>query len=255
MLFINYQRELDSHMMKNTEWGAVAYLQHSAYGSATSVRINNNSDFITGYQANNEPTCGNTGTNEECNQYCNDRSCNTAYPNSVLSSTTNNITGIYDMSGGSFEYVMSASVNIDGKVLSGQNSMYNSGFNGIFGCPTCDNDTSGLTELTTGYDWPDPKYYDMYSYSDSYLSFYRRILGDATGEMGPFFMVDSSNLPMNSWYSNQGRFIFETSPIFYRSLQYNRGSDAGMFSFTYGWGYANTADGFRLVLSPIDVTT
>ena len=40
----NYQRNLDSHMMKNTEWGVVAYLQHSAYGSSTSIRINNNSD-------------------------------------------------------------------------------------------------------------------------------------------------------------------------------------------------------------------
>src|SRR5699024_208274 len=25
----DYKRDLDSHMMKNTEWGAVAYLQHS----------------------------------------------------------------------------------------------------------------------------------------------------------------------------------------------------------------------------------
>ena len=96
----DYQRDLDSHMMKNTEWGAVAYLQHSIYGSATSVRINNNSDYITGYAANNEPTCGYTATNEECNRYCNDGTCNTAYPNSVLASTTGNITGIYDMSGG-----------------------------------------------------------------------------------------------------------------------------------------------------------
>ncbi len=247
----NYQRNLDSHMMKNTEWGAVAYLQHSAYGSATSVRINNNSDFLTGYQANNEPTCGNTGTNEECNRYCNDNSCNTAYPSSSLASTTNNITGIFDMNGGSFEYMMNASVNLDGKLLSGRNSMYNSGFNGKFSCPTCAGDTSGLTELTDGYDWPISKYYDMYSYSNSNLNFDQRILGDATGEMGPFFITNSSNMYMNSWYLNQGRFISETSPTFYRSLQYNRGTDAGIFSFTYGWGYANTADSFRIILTPL----
>ena len=54
----NYKRELDSHMLKNTEWGAVAYLQHSAYGSTSGVRLNNHSDYITGYQANAEPTCG-----------------------------------------------------------------------------------------------------------------------------------------------------------------------------------------------------
>ena len=86
-------------MMKNTEWGAVAYLSYSAYGIQDKVRINNNSLSITGYAANNEPTCGNTGTNEECNRYCNDGTCNTAYPNSVLASTTGNIAGVFDMAG------------------------------------------------------------------------------------------------------------------------------------------------------------
>ena len=28
----NYKRDLESHMMKNTEWGAVAYLTQSKYG-------------------------------------------------------------------------------------------------------------------------------------------------------------------------------------------------------------------------------
>ena len=37
----DYNRELDSHMMKNTEWGAVAYLSHSKYGNIASLRINN----------------------------------------------------------------------------------------------------------------------------------------------------------------------------------------------------------------------
>ena len=44
---------LNSHMMKNMEWGAVAYLTNSKYGRCTSgicseVRINNNSNYITG---------------------------------------------------------------------------------------------------------------------------------------------------------------------------------------------------------------
>ena len=47
----NYQRGNDSHMMKNTEWGAVAYLSHSKYGINTEVRINNNSSYLTGYAA------------------------------------------------------------------------------------------------------------------------------------------------------------------------------------------------------------
>ena len=64
----DYLRSLDSHMMKNTEWGAVVYLQHSAYGSATSVRINNNSAYITGYSATVEPTKGSTASSEDGNR-------------------------------------------------------------------------------------------------------------------------------------------------------------------------------------------
>ena len=86
-------------------------------------------------------------------------------PNSILASTTGNITGIYDMSGGTWEYVMGVILDENGNPMSGKNSIYNSGFNGTFGCPTCDNDTSGLTELTNGYSWPDSRYYDTYVYA------------------------------------------------------------------------------------------
>ena len=80
----NYQRELDSHLLKNTEWGAVAYLSHSAYGISASIRINNHSDNITGYAATDEPTCGSADQEiKDCNSICNDESCNVAYPNSA----------------------------------------------------------------------------------------------------------------------------------------------------------------------------
>ena len=62
----HYESTLNSHMMKNTEWGAVAYLQQSQYESHTSVRINNNSDYLTGYAARQEPTIGHTLTNISC---------------------------------------------------------------------------------------------------------------------------------------------------------------------------------------------
>ena len=213
----DYKRDLESHMMKNTEWGAVAYLQHSAYGSQKSVRINNNSSYITGYQANVEPTCGYTASNEECNRYCNDGSCNTAYPNSVLASTTGNISGIYDMSGGAWEYVMGVMVDQNGKPMSGRNSLYNSGFNGTFGCPTCDSDTSKLTSLTGGYDFPDSKYYDTYAYATVDEQFQRRILGDATGEMGPFASATylTTIRQIGSWYVDNAYFVWSGTRGFY----------------------------------------
>ena len=250
----DYKRNLESHMMKNTEWGAVAYLQHSAYGSQTSVRLNNNSSYITGYTANKEPTCGYTETNEECNKYCNDGSCNTAYPNKTtdgqLSSTTNNISGIFDMSGGTWEYVMGVLLDQNGKPMSGRNSKYNSGFNGTFGCPTCDSDTSGLTSLTNGYEWPEKKYYDTYAYSTTNQQYIRRILGDATGEIGPFetktYLTQTRQI--GSWYTGSAHFVYSSSPWFVRGGNRNYGLDAGAFAFSVEYGRLESWISFRVVL-------
>ena len=70
-------------MMKNMEWGAVAYLKQSKYGlGTTDIAINDNSSFYTG-----------GGTSD-------------AYKTNVAQSTTGNIYGVYDMSGGAVESVM-----------------------------------------------------------------------------------------------------------------------------------------------------
>ena len=91
--------EVDTHMSKNNEWGAVAYLTQSIYGRCTSstscaeIGINNNSSYITGYGA---PAGSATSVT------------NGTY-NTTLgkdASTTGNIYGIYDMSGGAIDYVM-----------------------------------------------------------------------------------------------------------------------------------------------------
>ena len=91
--------EVDTHMSKNNEWGAVAYLTQSIYGRCTSsttcteIGINNKQGYITGYGA---PAGSDTSVT------------NGTYNTSLGkdASTTKNIYGIYDMSGGSFEYVM-----------------------------------------------------------------------------------------------------------------------------------------------------
>ena len=73
----------DSHMMKNMEWGAVAYLKQSKYGlGTTDIEVNTDLDhYYTG---------GGTGN---------------AYKTNISQSTTGNIYGVY-VSGGAFEYVM-----------------------------------------------------------------------------------------------------------------------------------------------------
>ena len=97
--------EVDTHMSKNSEWGAVAYLTQSIYGrcsnstSCTEIGINNNASYITGYGA---PARSDYSTSKG------------AYDTTLGkdASTTKNIYGIYDMSGGSFEYVMGVYNNI-----------------------------------------------------------------------------------------------------------------------------------------------
>ena len=248
----DYQRDLDSHMMKNTEWGAVAYLEHSTYGSSTSVRINNNSSYITGYQANEEPTCGYTETNEECNRYCNDNTCNTAYPNSTLASSTNNITGIYDLSGGSWEHVMAVMLDEEGNPMSGRNSIYNSGFNGTLGCPTCDNDTSGLTEITNGYEWPEEKYYDTYIYNTSIYVYLQRILGDASDESGPFGTIYyyDKRRSIGSWYMENAHSLALNGAWVIRGGSSFYGKDGGIFAFGNNNPILIPYTSFRLILTP-----
>ena len=81
-----------SHMLKNSEWGAVAYLSASKYGAG----VNN-------VQLNNSYGSGETGRGPSGGAY------NTA--DGQKASTTNNIYGVYDMAGGAWEYVMGSCTN------------------------------------------------------------------------------------------------------------------------------------------------
>ena len=237
----NYKRELDSHTMKNTEWGAVAYLSHSAYGIQDSIRLNNNVDYVTGYQAHNEPTCGYTGANEECNRYCNDNTCNTAYPNSDLASTTGNITGIFDMSGGSWEYVMAVMQNQTGTLFSGYNEQYFSGFSGPL--------TTSST-IINGLNFPEEQYYDIYNYNMQESHYNDRILGDASGEIGPFYGTTAgSQYSMSSWYNDVAEFP-ASFPWGRRSGGHKFGTQAGIFNTYHGGGHENVDSSFRIILTP-----
>ena len=60
---LNYNKTLNSHMMKNDEWGAVAYLSKSKYGKQNEeVWINNSSSYITGSAGNSASAGTDAGT-------------------------------------------------------------------------------------------------------------------------------------------------------------------------------------------------
>lgn len=78
-----FGNSIDTHLIKNSEWGAVAYLAQSKYGlcmTGTCKELaNNGTTYITG------------GSN---------------YLTNTIQSTTQNVYGIYDLNGGVEEFVM-----------------------------------------------------------------------------------------------------------------------------------------------------
>ena len=235
----DYKRDLDSHMMKNTEWGSVAYLQHSKYGSQSSVRINNNSSYITGYAGTTEPTLGyNNGISINGNRIESTTlgvdgtyTVNYLNQNSVVASTTNNYSGIYDMSGGAWEYVMG----------------YTTGAETL-------GSSSGITNLYSNFfsDSSYSKYWDKYT-STVITDYNNRILGDATGEMGPFGIEkDPDEVIRNksSWYKDFSNFSNSIYSWFERSGSWYSGNVSGEFSFYGNNGDVDASFSYRIVLVP-----
>ena len=195
----------DSHMLKNMEWGAIAYLTNSKYGrcinnTCTEVTVNNSDDYITG-NASDEIT-----TSSGNNDY------NTL--RGQLASTTGNIYGVYDMSGGASEYVM-------GNMSSASGSYTYYASNG------------GSNYIHSGNE----KYIDMYarySIKNDQTSYNRSRLGDATGET-------------KGWYSDSAEFVANTDPWFYRG-GYSAGTTSGTFTMRGMNGNISTSISSRAVL-------
>ena len=179
--------EVDTHMSKNNEWGAVAYLTQSIYGrctsstSCTEIGINNNDSYITGYGA---PAGSNSSVT------------NGTYNTSLGkdASTTNNIYGIYDMSGGVFEYVM----GVYNKTISGSGfiSLPDAKYYNLYA------ETSYIGHaLTETQNW----YSDDATFIDARIPWFRR--GGAWSDSsyaGVFYFSHDSG---NASYGNSSRFV------------------------------------------------
>ena len=107
--------KLSSHMVNSNDWGAATYLSASKYGAGyNGVQINSqnqsqsNSYSVTGCgpQASGNTSTYNNGGTLGTQQACSSSDPQRAYNGTLgqLASTTNNPTGIYDMSGGAWEY-------------------------------------------------------------------------------------------------------------------------------------------------------
>ena len=203
---------MDTHMMKNSEWGAVAYLSQSKYGKygnsdyvgvKKEVYQNKSSSYITG-SSNGTPSQNTANT--QCTYDDTTNNCG------VGASTTGNIYGVYDMSGGTMEYVMG---------VAEYNYM----------------DTPGFIIPS---EMIDPKYYDIYMEPpvecngemcccESKACNNEVCFGHAMSET-----CGSSN--DHGWYSDFISMVDEDFPWFIRGGNYNNGTDAGIFAHYAGIG-------------------
>ena len=201
---------LNSHMAKNSEWGATVYLAHSKYGTnKQKVEQNKNSSFYTG------------GTNivEEI------------YTTNKAQSTTHNATGVYDLNGGAWER-MASYVN---------NGNENLGTNG----GTIAGDLYGTTEEERK---ASTKYKTVYSSENNQSKDYqlagKKNKGDAVYETS----VSNAN-GTGSWFDASSHFPGDVSPFFYRGGG-SYGPAAGIFSLSCHHGEPHSGDSFRPVLAP-----
>ena len=237
----NDNNNIDIHMMKNNEWGVVAYLSHSKYGINSEIYKNNSSGYYTGRSGGNVSgktsvssvytNISSTDQNNEYGYYTYDGyllnyNTNTKSQTKDLSkvaSSTGNIYGIYDISGGSNEYVMGVMVSSDGK----------------FNVASAGNWNASLMPLS--------KYYNSYSYdvssnSTKYSTFTRGNLGDATIE------VLASSSDRKSWYDDLASFVASDRPWITRGSYYNDLVAPGAFYYHTGPGSHNDSVSTRSCL-------
>ncbi len=223
---------VDTHMMKNMEWGAIAFLTNSIYGrynaastciaSGCEVWINN---INTGSTGSNGPSItGCSGSSTSAGVSSSKTACASGYDwknKGVNASTTGNQYGIYDMSGGAWEYVMGVQKDSSGNV-----QVASSGFS-----------TSSL---------PDSKYYDLYDYQAADgVGYTRYHLGDATREI----LKNTSSHGGNAWWSDYSYNIYSSYPWVHRGGSYSDGTYAGVFTFSWTNAGGTTHSSFRSVLT------
>ena len=211
---------IDTHLIKNTEWGTVSYLSSSIYGKTGQVWINPDNTHLT----------GRAGTSEDATETA------TTYPydNStygINASTTGNVYGIYDMSGGSWEY-SAAYLN---------------------------NGNSSLTTYGSSLLSADNKYKEVYSVgsTDGRGENYE---ANSTKKGDAVYETSSTvtEIPYNfSWYGDHSSMPYSVSPFFVRGGVYNieiatNITNSGMFAFSRNNGDVHADLGFRPVIAISD---
>ena len=228
----------DSHLMKNSEWGAVAYLAQSQYGlNGTNIYINNanlrNSQTsayaITGCAGETEDATEvevkiDTVTNKPVTTDSTKKIYTWTQSNGTKASTTGTIYGIYDMSGGAWERTASLINNGDGNLTTYGKSLMNSLINGK------------SSQYVTAYSVSENKDSGQNNWSANTK------IGDAIHE------TSTGSEGKYSWHNDYAFFPTGNGPFSVRGGTFGNSDASGLFYFARNFGRSNYDVGFRSVL-------
>lgn len=221
---LEMQPTMYSHLMKNSEWGAVAYLAHSVYGrNGVELCGNRITDTITG-------AGGSTNSEYSCTEatftstYAYNAYDNNDKKSGIYASTTGNISGVYDLSGGSAEFI-AAYLNNGNSVL-----------------------TANGKELVTTTTVTNREMYSPAS-TDQPINNYKKN-GITDGVYGAAMYETSTGYLGNYGINNDAtNFVTGATPFITRGGSYSDGTGTGLFNFNTSAGAADAKIGFRPVLA------
>ena len=226
-------KETDSHLIKNSEWGAVSYLGQSQYGlNGTNICINNlntnnSEEYVyakTGYASKN-------GNDSEATNSTNDV-WKWNEKGGTAASCTGTIYGIYDMSGGTWE--RSAAIVNNGNDRGNLNTYGKAIMNAL--------NNGKSSEYVTVYPTGESKGQSLDDASKSNYAANTKIYGDAIRE------TSTAGLGQTSWHDDYSSFVGAHGPFFVRSGFCWYTSGVGLFCFYRNDGYSAYDSGFRSVL-------
>ena len=242
--------KLSSHMVNNNDWGATTYLSASKYGAGyNKVQKNANGEgysYGDSHYGNSTTGCGprangDTGSYGGYNRSfppshadepggalgtqsaCYSGDIQRAYNGTIgqLASTTNNPTGIYDMSGGGNEYVAA-------------------------GYTTNLNESGASGEYDNFGTKAHPPYVNTYNITNMNSCTFATCGGQALHETN-----NGTNNGSIQWNGNYMSFVTSSSLWFYRGSRYSDYSSNTIFSGSSNDGYCYVNIAFRVALASV----
>ena len=226
----------DSHLMKNSEWGAVAYLGWSRYGAngtepyLNNINVNNNITSVyavTGLTTGETEASAKTTTTSDIKNI-NNRSGNTG-TNGIYAwdqeegqkaSSTLNMYGVYDLSGGAWERTAGYINNGNEGLSMYATSLVVGGDTSTKYATVYPHDTS---KDNTGMGRDET---NLNTASSANYLLNTKIFGDAIRE------TSVNIIGNNSWDKDYSDFPALYRPLFMRGGRYMNSSSAGMFAFS-----------------------